>query len=113
MIEIDDNRLYVGENMIEFENKIAECVEFDSVIIVRLKISGEDYPKINQNVIAIEPDGSLRWRIDLCPDETGGGHDSYSGLFDHDGELWVTNLNGMKYKVDKSNGDIVDKKFVK
>jgi len=103
----------MNNKKIEFENTIGDYIEFDDLVVVRLELTGENYPNINRNVIGVKSDGSICWRIALCPDKTGGGHDAYNGLFKHDDELWATNLNGMKYKVDKNNGEIVDKKFVK
>ena len=85
----------------------------DDIVIVLLEWMDADHELCNQNAVAVERDGSVRWRIGKCPDVTGGEHDIYNGLYDHDGELWVTNFNGMKYKVDKNTGEITEKKFVK
>ena len=113
-VETDGSRLSVDGSEIEFRDPISEVLEIDDIVVVRLDWYGVEHDLASQNVVAVERDGSIRWRIDKCPDLTGNnGHSVYNGLFAHDGELWITNLNGMKYSVDKQTVEITDKKFVK
>lgn len=112
VIEVSNGKLTVNGNTLDFGSDIRECQDFGDFVVVDLSLGAED-ANYNQNVVAVEPDGSTRWRIDKCPHESDGGHDSYAGLFQQDEELWVYNLNGMKYKVDRQDGSIIDHKFVK
>ena len=112
-VKSDGDELIVGGTTISFPADVFDVLEIDDTFVVLLEWVETDHPDKHRNVYAVDPDGSIRWQIDECPDVTGGGHDVYSGLYDHEGELWVTNLNGMKYKVDQDDGRILEKKFVK
>ena len=112
-VKIDGDILRMDGNEIEFPNTIGEILEYENLAVLRLKLTGESFQDISQNVYGVTPDGSIYWKIDKCPDITGGGYHAYSGLYNHGGELWVTNYNGMKYKVSKEDGSIMDKKISK
>lgn len=110
-MKVKDNTLWIGGEEHEFGNSIDEYIEFDDFVVVLLGLTGEDYPEIKQNVIAVNNDGSIRWRIEKAPEE--GYYDAYAGIFDVDGELRAYNLSGMNYKVDKETGKVSDGRFVK
>lgn len=111
-IEIHGSKITINGTTRDAGTDIREWEDFGTYVVVRVAPE-EGNPLFNRNVLAFEPDGTERWRIDRCPDETGGGHDYYGGLFGEDGDLWVYNLNGMKYRVDADDGSIIDKQFVK
>jgi hypothetical protein len=110
-MEIDEDILRIGGNEHEFGNVIDEYLEFSDFVVVLLGLTGEDYPEIKENVIAINKDGSIRWKIDKAPEE--GYYDSYAGIHEEDGELYAYNLSGMSYKVDTTDGSIGEGEFVK
>jgi outer membrane protein assembly factor BamB len=112
-VKTDGNEITISGQTHELDNRIREFIETEEVIIVNLDVDGTDYETLTQNVIAFDTDGNFKWRIDECPDKTGGGHDAYLGLYETDGGVWVGNLNGMRYKINPRTGDITDKKFVK
>lgn len=112
-IRTDGHELHVDGKTIAFESEIFDTLELEDVVIVLLEWTDTDRPDAHRNVYAVDSDGSIRWQVDECPDITGGGQDVYSGLYDHDGELWITNLNGMKYRIDLRDGSVLDKKLVK
>ncbi|MFC7074160.1 hypothetical protein ACFQJ7_01570 [Halovenus rubra] len=111
MVTINNSVLKINSEEIEFNHPIEEYISFDDFVVIRLKLNGEDFPEKHQNVIAVNKDGSIRWRIEKAPEE--GYYDSYAGIFDDDGELRAYNLSGMNYKVDKETGEVSDGKFVK
>lgn len=112
-VEINERTVVVNGAEKKFQYDVIDSQDFGDIVVVSLGIESDD-PNYNRNVIALDPHGEQKWRIDLCPDVTGGGHDAYGGIYKEDGrELWVNNLNGMKYKVDKSDGSVLEKKFVK
>lgn len=111
-VAVEDDCLPINGNSITFTNSIREHLDFDDFVVVDLRLTAEN-PEFNRNIVAVNPDGCVRWRIDECPDVTSGGHDAYAGLFKEGTELWAYNLNGMKYKINTDNGSVIDGKFVK
>ncbi|MBX0306058.1 hypothetical protein [Haloarcula salinisoli] len=112
-ISTHKNQMEIGDTTVEFANDIHECAKTAELAIVNLDIDGTDYEYITRNVVAVDNEGKIQWRIPECPDVTGNGHDSYLGLSLSNGELWVNNLNGMRYRVDPETGEIIDKQFTK
>lgn len=110
-IEVQNSELMIDGSTVTFSNPIAEVLEFEDCIVVRLKLTGDDFQDIHQNVIAVDRNGSICWKIEKAPEE--GYYDSYAEIFDKDGELWAYNLSGMSYKIDLEDGSIVEGKFVK
>ena len=111
MVTVNGGVLKVDNEEIDFGHPIEEYLVFDDFVVVRLKLTGEDFPEKHQNIIAVNKDGSIRWRIEKAPEE--GYYDSYAAIFDNDGELRAYNLSGMNYKVNKQTGEVSDEKFVK
>ena len=110
-VSIKDTEVKINDNEVALGHPIEEHLVFEDFVVVRLKLTGEDFPEIHRNVIAINQDGSIRWRIEKAPEE--GYYDSYAGIFDDGGELRAYNLSGMNYKVDKDTGEVSDGRFVK
>lgn len=111
MVTFDGSELVLDDARVNFGHPIGEVLEFDDTVVVRLELTGEDFDDILQNVIGVNTDGSIRWKIEKAPEE--GYYDSYVGIFDNDGELWAYNLSGMSYHVDLADGSILEGKFVK
>lgn len=112
-IDIEDNTIFLNDNAVEFLKPIQEVLTIENIVIVRLKVTGESYPGVHQNVIALTIDGEEIWRIEKNPDKVAGEHDSYTGIWEEDGELWAYNASGMAYKINKKNGEVIGKKFMK
>lgn len=110
-MNIEGDTLRIGGAAHTFGNVIDKCIEFDDFVVVLLGLTGDEYSEIKQNVVAIDRDGSIRWRIEKAPEK--GHYDAYADIFEDDGELRAYNLSGMNYKVDKETGDVSDGTFVK
>ena len=110
-VTVNDGVVKIDGNEIDFDHPITDYLVFDDFVVVMLKLNGEDFPEKHQNIIAVDADGTIRWRIEKAPEE--GYYDSYAGIFDDDGELRAYNLSGMNYRVDKETGEVSDEKFVK
>jgi outer membrane protein assembly factor BamB len=110
-MDIGGATLLIGGTEHELGNRIAEHIEFEDFVVVLLDLTGDYHPELGRNVIAVNKDGSVRWRIEKAPVETDP--DSYAGIFDDDGDLRAYNLCGMYYRVDRDTGEVSDGRFVK
>lgn len=110
-VKAENSTLILGRKTVSFSNPIAELLEFNDSVVIRLELTGEDFPEKHENVIAVNFDGSIRWKIEKAPEE--GYYDSYAAIYEKDGELWAYNLSGMSYKIDLTDGSIIDEKWVK
>ena len=59
---------------------------------------------INQNVLCIDSEGNMVWRIDSTDDRPI----DFTHLFEEDGNLWVYRRDAEEYKIDPSNGKILE-----
>lgn len=107
--QINGNEFIIGGNRHEFVNPVAEVVEFPDSIIIRLKLTGQEPPEMQRNVIAFDRSGREKWRIEKNP---GFDHHSpYSSIRKVDDELWAYHPTGMDYRIDRATGEIIDKVF--
>lgn len=110
---VNDNLLSIDGNTVRFDTDIFEVEEFDDFAVVLLEWVDNDSSDRTRNVYAIDSDGSVRWKIDECPDVVGGKHSAYGGLHVMDGELWATTVVGISYRIDTNTGEVLEKRIVK
>ena len=111
-IQIEKNTIIIDARRVEFNRPISKILEFDNFIVVLLRITGQEADEHYKNVYAVNHDGSIRWEIENVP-ERGGKYRPYSNIHKDDDELWANNVAGMKYRVDTSDGSLLDREFVK
>lgn len=110
-VSVTESRLTVGSETIRFPAPIAEHVEYDEFVVVRLKVTMDEHPDDRRNVIAVDRDGTIRWQLPELPDAEPR---PYTRIFTKEGEdLWVHNSSGNLYRVDPETGEVLDREFVK
>lgn len=103
--------LIVGGTRRTFDAPISDHVDFANFVVVQLKASNEMYSDKYRNVIAVNDDGTIRWRI---PERPNPGPKQYSSIHTKDGDdLWAYNTGGMLYEVDPETGDIIGQQWKK
>lgn len=107
---VRDNELAVGDETVSFEVSIDQHLEFDEFVVVRLTNTRTDHPDKFRNVIAVDADGSIRWKL---PEQPPSAPRPYTRLFTKDDELWVNNFSGHVHRIDLETGELLDSKFVK
>lgn len=108
---IDGTDLIVGEETRSFEVPIKRAIDFEDFVVVLLKGTRDSHPHSLQNVLAIDPDGSIRWEIPAEPD---GQPRPYTNIYTETGEdLHANNFAGYLYEVDPETGEILEREFVK
>jgi len=110
-IEINEEKININHKIVDFDHPVAEIVEFEDFVAVRLQLTGEGFPDEYQNVIGVNSDGSIRWKIEKAPEEDY--YDSYSGIHEEDNKLYAYNLCGILYEVNKETGRISEGRFVR
>lgn len=108
---VQDTDLVVGGKRISFGAPIAQHVAYDGFVVVRLTVTGHAHPDDLSNVIAVDADGSIRWKIPEQPPETPR---PYTNVYTNDGDdLWANNARGFLFQVDPRTGELLDREFVK
>ena len=59
---------------------------------------------INQNVLCIDSEGNTLWQIDSTDDRPI----DFTHLFEEDGNLWAYRRDAEEYRIDPSNGKILE-----
>jgi hypothetical protein len=105
----DHNRLTVEDTLVEFPHRIASVrLCHGRFIVVLDPMATTDH--LN-NVYAVNHSGEVLWRVqDASHVYPVQNDDPYTVVLegDHD-TLVVTNFSGVRYVVDASNGQIIDK----
>jgi hypothetical protein len=122
-IEISQNSIVFQGKRIEFEVPIHEVEQAEDAIYIVLsygKYTDRDRNKY-RNIIALELNGDIRWRIAPTPLVYGGhskphgsvyvGVDSNTG--DSERPLVVYDINGSCWKVDPKSGKVSDPIFTR
>lgn len=110
-VQSDGDTLHIDDNRVKFPNTIGDVLVFDELVVVRLKLTGDSYPGIKQNVIAVEPDGTIRWKIEMAP--KNGNPQAYAGISSDEGDLIAHNLSGMSYEVRLEDGGVKEGEITK
>jgi len=68
-ISFDGNQITLGATKVDLEARIEEADQHDDLVLVRLSYDdyADDDPNGERNVIALDADGKLVWRIDRTP----------------------------------------------
>lgn len=110
-VSIQSEELTVNEEILEFPVPITEHITFDEFVVVRLKVTRKNHPYKLRNVIAVNYDGTIRWKLPELPQPDPR---PYTNIFTKTGDdLWVHNSSGLLYQVEPNAGEIIDKEFVK
>lgn len=111
--KIKGDVLIVDGSSAKFENPIETVLELDDIVVVMLKATGGSYSGKHRNVIGVNGNGEEVWKIDKNPDKLAGQHDSYTGIWEEDGDVWAYNACGMAYRINPGSGEIDDKRLMK
>ncbi len=111
-VSVVDEILKIGDESIDFPFPLAEAMVMGEKIIIR---AGSRTKPINndRNVYALDYDGKVLWRIELCP---YGGERSkpYTIIYSLGSETLVAgNWIGYDFYVDLKDGHITLKAFTK
>lgn len=111
MIEIQHNKIFLEDRVLQFNNKIIEAAEYaDRVVIVFETEEDGGY----DNVFCYSMDSKLLWRIKRAPTDIGGTvRSSYVGVNVLDGQCRAIDFFGRRFLVDMENGHILSKDIVK
>ena len=103
--------LSIGSEIIQFDVPVAQYIESDEIIAIRLKNTGEEFQYSLRNVLGINMDGRIRWKISKKPDHRPR---SYTNIYTKDQkDLWAYNFSGNLYQVNPKTGKILSEEFVK
>ncbi|SFS13048.1 hypothetical protein SAMN05216559_4186 [Halomicrobium zhouii] len=107
-VSADGNELTIDGTRLVFDDEIGGVVQIESGAVVRLEIPPEK--TCNRNVIAINNDGTIRWRIPEAPDGSSGDK-PYMDIYLQDGELWAGNWICYCYRIDQDTGELLEREF--
>lgn len=108
-ISVGGNTLRIGSQTVKFDYDIDDLVQLNGMIVVLLNIpTGETN---NRNVIGIDQNGSIRWRIEELDSERADK--PYVEIDVSNGELVVDNWMGVQATVDVDTGAVKDTKLTK
>ena len=98
------NTLQIDDKEIEFNHKIVDAFVVEDLIIVDLKIRRSSESNQGRNILALDTEGSIQWRIKACK---GAPKDSpYHSIRYKDGRLVAKCLDGYIYEVDINTGSV-------
>ena len=125
-VSFEGRKLAIDDREFEMELPIRKAIENDSgVIIVVFKelkgiepILGRDDPRIDRNVVGVDFNGQIVWRIEQSKRANGREKD---GAIEYminpwlflqtqpDGKVTVGDFEGMRYTVDPKTGELSDR----
>lgn len=106
---IDRNRVIFGpHSSVEFKHKIWKVAEFSEVLVVLLDALQAKYP---DNVFGISYEGKILWQI--RPVRTVLSNSPFTGCERKSDVLELHHFDGMLYRVNPLNGEILGSMFVK
>lgn len=107
-IRFEDNRLFVGNQVIAFDYPVAQAFFLADKYFVRLEIPGGT-DVLNENMFAVSKSGEIVWQI---PEQELFNDDSpYTDLRVKDDLLVVYNWDGQEFTIDPNSYDIVKREF--
>ena len=98
------NSLTINDNIITFPLNIAQVIDVEGLVIVRLRLEGEN--NIMRNVYAYDRKGNLIWTIQEPHIQPSGTFPIYSFIRIEDGKLIAGNTVGYDYFVDLKTGEV-------
>jgi hypothetical protein len=110
---IKDRQIYFADGkVVDFDHSIAEVVEFDDVLVVRLKIP----PKIvyNENVFGLDFRGEILWKVEPIKHVTEDS--SYVGIKkrgERSDTVFLYNWDGKRLEVDSRTGNVIGRDWLK
>ena len=111
MIKIDNNKIIMGDKILEFDEKIVEAVDIENKLIVVFETDKDDG---FDNVYCYEYDKTKLWRIQPIPKEIGGtARTPYVGVDNNNGSCRVIDFFGRRFKLNILSGEILSKDIVK
>ena len=123
--QVDGNKLMINGKLVyeaagEIEETVVNKFNAESIIIIYdpyYLVPDKDIPAIyrkvddpelqktiNQNVLCIDKEGNILWRIE----PTGDRPVDHAHLFEEGGDLWVYRRDAEEYKIDPTNGKILE-----
>lgn len=111
-MKVQGTELVIGEKRVDFGHPIEKVLDREEYVVVLLALTGEPYETFHKNVIAVNTDGSIRWKIENRP-EREGRYRPYSNIYEKDDELWAYNVGGMAYRIDEEDGSLLEREFRK
>lgn len=110
-VSIDESQLRIGDTQLQFGVPIDKYIEYDGFVVIQLENVMTDHTYFYQSVMAIDSDGSIRWKM---PKEPESNPKQYANIHTKDGtDLWVHHGYGFLFEVDPETGTILDREFVK
>lgn len=122
-ISFEGKTLRLGDRTIEFEARVAKLNRYGDLLFVRL--DDDDYSEQDEfrerNIVAVDADGNIRWRIDRPPSApTRRGKrwsSAYVGIDPDTGKedrpVVAYDIHGACWKVDPETGKVSDPIFTK
>ncbi|MFJ5964240.1 MULTISPECIES: hypothetical protein [unclassified Bacillus (in: firmicutes)] len=108
-IEIDENKLIIGEKEVSFDKNIQEVKILNQIILILLEIDGS----LN-NVYAINYNCDILWKIKEPKTEFIGNRKfPYVGFSEKDNKVSVIDFYGRRFYLDITNGEIIGADIVK
>lgn len=112
-VDVSDTTVTVNGTERSFPVPIREWLDFGDVLVVRLEVTMETHEYGKRNVIGLASDGTTVWIVPKAPDPADSGEiTSYTSISRKLGDqLWAYNANGFSYRLDPSDGSILDRQF--
>lgn len=98
-----------SDKKLDFPSDIAESIDFENVLIIRLKVNRD--LKIKGNVFAISQTGKILWQIREA--KSYKLYDAFTKISKKGNLLVAYNSNGILYSLDPNTGKILKEDFVK
>lgn len=111
MIEIQNNKILLAGEELQFDNKIIEAAEHEGKVVI---VFETDEDGGYDNVFCYTLDLQLLWRIEPAPVAIGGTVRSpYVGVDIIDGACRAIDFYGRRFRVNLENGEIISKDIVR
>lgn len=104
------SELAIANETTRFDAPIAQYIELDEFVVVRLEMTGDAYTNHLRNILGVTRDGTVRWKLPKRPDHEPR---PYTNVYTDEDGLWASNFSGNKYQIDPRTGSIIDERFVK
>lgn len=110
-----ENVYWNGKLIYKATGEVVETLNYEDMLILRYKVSRQDKFILNFemqscNVISIDKNGTLMWRI---KDRPGTMPSWFDRLYIEDADVYrAGNVDGYEYKFNPKTGDILGSRFV-
>lgn len=110
MITVENGKIFMNNEIVYLPRPVFEAVEINDNIIVVYKPSRDEY----DNVFCYSRSLETKWRIPPVPVEIGGtGRCVYVAVRVINGDCYVTDFGGRRFKIDAESGIALSMEFVK